>query len=55
MVSEFWQVGLIVRNSAPNSALPGDPWAPFPGDWYAHNYRKYGNWGLRTRGSADGN
>jgi len=47
IVSNFWHVGMIVDSSTPNSPLPDDPWRPFENDWYAHNFRKYGNWGLR--------
>jgi hypothetical protein len=48
MVSTFYHVGMLVASDVPNTTLATiDAWAPFSGDWYNHNFRKYGNWGLR--------
>jgi len=50
IVSEFWHVSMTTTGSAPFSSFTSgeDPWAAFSADWYEHNYRKYGNWGLRV-------
>jgi hypothetical protein len=50
IVSNFWHVGMIVNYGTPNSAWTNDPWEAFRNDWYTHNFRKYGNWGLRIGG-----
>jgi hypothetical protein len=53
IVSDFWHVGITVRGVEPNQPLHADApnsWQAFSGDWYTHNYRKYGNWGLRVGG-----
>ncbi|MDR0457084.1 MAG: hypothetical protein LBH20_10430 [Treponema sp.] len=57
IVSNFWHVGMVMVRDTPNSAFtePEDPWQPWTGDHYAHNFRKYGNWGLRTYANAAGN
>jgi hypothetical protein len=53
MVSTFYHVGMLVTSNIPNTALNNadgtwDAWRGFSGDWYNHNFRKYGNWGLRV-------
>jgi hypothetical protein len=51
IVTNFWHVGMITGSPDPNSPIHGsgvgDAWQPFSGDWFNHNFRKYGNWGLR--------
>jgi hypothetical protein len=51
IVSDFWQVGMMMTDGTPNSSFEHDAWNAFGGDWYAHNYRKYGNYGLRVGGN----
>jgi hypothetical protein len=65
MVSDFWQVGMLVQNENPNTSFAWNnaeanwtdenpnPWRWFPGDWQRHNYRRYGNWGLRVGNHYD--
>jgi hypothetical protein len=50
IVVNFWHVAMTVTSNVPNSALNRgeDPWQTFNTDWYAHNFRKYGNYGLRV-------
>jgi hypothetical protein len=49
MVSNFWHVGMLVNQNTPNSSIVGqNPWEPWPGDWQNHNFRRYGNHGLRV-------
>jgi len=48
IVSNFWHVAMTLPNAIPNTPLTGDPWIAFSEDWYNHNFRKYGNWGLRV-------
>jgi hypothetical protein len=48
IVSEFWHVGMIMQDGTPNSEFTHDAWNPFNNDFYNHNFRKYGNWGLRV-------
>jgi hypothetical protein len=47
IVSNFWHVGMLVLGQLPTTNLENDPWQFFSGDWRDHNFRKYGNWGLR--------
>jgi hypothetical protein len=52
IVTNFWHVGMLVVNQNPNSPLQyidggNNPWADWEGDWYKHNFRRYGNCGLR--------
>jgi hypothetical protein len=52
IVTNFWHVGMTVRNGTPDTELwpnreGSDPWSAWNGDWYQHNFRRYGNYGLR--------
>jgi hypothetical protein len=48
IVSDFWHVGMTVNTDVPDSRFENDAWQAFQPDWYNHNFRKYGNWGLRV-------
>jgi hypothetical protein len=59
MVTEFWHTALAVNRPEPNLPVKTnvnntgitenyDAWMRFSGDWFNHNYRRYGNWGLRV-------
>jgi hypothetical protein len=50
IVVDFWHVAMAVPRDPPNSSFTvgEDVWQAFNSDWYRHNYRKYGNWGLRV-------
>ncbi|MDR3020971.1 MAG: hypothetical protein LBU66_08765 [Treponema sp.] len=55
IVSKFWHVGMQVQSDNPgtglfNNGMYDNSWSNFPGDHYNHNFRKYGNWGLRIGG-----
>jgi predicted small secreted protein len=52
IVSKFWHVGMVVDRNP--GKWTNDPWEAYGGDWYNHNFRKYGNWGLRTYSNAAG-
>jgi len=52
IVSEFWQVSpLSISSNQPgalfNNGDNDNSWQPFSANYYQHNYRKYGNWGLQ--------
>jgi len=52
IVSEFWQVSpLSLTSNQPGAFFNyGDndnSWQPFSANYYVHNYRKYGNWGMQ--------
>jgi hypothetical protein len=50
IVSEFWQVSPFSWQDTPPGVLHRDgtnSWDTFDANWYVHNFRKYGNWGMQ--------